>query len=51
MKNTRIHKIKRIIETVLTTKMRAAFVMYCRLVAIHFHFGYSFQTSSKDFIK
>jgi hypothetical protein len=31
--------------------LRVSFANYANGVATHYHFGYCFQTSSKDFIK
>lgn len=39
------------IELKFASTMQASYAMYCQLISIHFHFGYSFQTTSKDFIK
>lgn len=32
-------------------KMMAAFSMYSQGISIHFHFGYTYLSSSKDFVK
>jgi len=39
------------LEISFTREMCALFAMYCRMVAIHYHFGFHSQTTSKDFIK
>ncbi|WP_160292108.1 hypothetical protein [Pedobacter lusitanus] len=39
------------LEISFTREMRVSFAMYCQMVAIHYHFGFFSQTTSKDFIK
>lgn len=38
-------------ELCISCVMRSAYAMYCRLISVHNRFGFSFQTTSKDFIK
>ena len=39
------------IMKIQSEKMTAAFSMYSQRISIHFHFGYTYLSSSKDFIK
>ena len=41
----------RLIEIAVKTVMQALLRVYYNLVSIYIHFGYSFRTASKDFIK
>ena len=40
-----------ILTRIFLKRLEASFVSYAQSIAIHHHFGYCFQTSSKDFIK
>ncbi len=41
----------RLLEIAVKTVMRALLSVYYHLVSTYTHFGYSFRTASKDFIK
>lgn len=52
MKTILTHRfIYAMLEISFTREMCASFAMYCRMIAIHYHFGFHSQTTSKDFIK